>query len=148
MNGKNFFDSMGEVKNFFGEDFWEMLTDVMPFNGLKIDMLKTGSELLIVAEAPGVQSREELHIHMEGNVLIIKGEIKRPYVTDESTLLKNERYHGPFQRKIQLPHDLNFSGLKAAFKAGLLYITIPVAINSAQVSQDIPITFNEDFSET
>lgn len=147
MSPKNNFNSMEEAKKVLGEDFWDVLTDILPYMGPRVDICKTEKYLLIVAELPGIKSPKDLTIYLQGNELILEGQIIRDYDVSEETLIKNERYNGPFKRKIKLPHECLVTQLKAVYKKGLLKINIPLLYEETQNRQEIPIVFNDEYSQ-
>ena len=92
---------------------------------LALDVYETDDELIIEAPLPGMKP-EEVDISITGNILTIKGETKR----EEEEAVKGtyhcrERYFGAVQRTITLPVEVNADKAKAAFKEGMLKLTMP-----------------------
>lgn len=143
MSPKKNFNSMEEAKRILGEEFWDVLTDVLPYMGPRIDICKFEKNLLIVAELPGIQSPKDVMIYLDGNSLVLEGKITRDYGETEALFIKNERYQGPFKRKIRLPQECIISQLQAEYQKGLLKINIPLSNESIFSRQEIPIVFNE-----
>jgi HSP20 family protein len=137
--------SLGEASEFLGEEFWDVINDFLPLVSPRIDVIRTDKEMLFVAELPGIQSEEDLSIRMQGRLLIIAGEIKRPYIVDGQELIKDERFTGPFKRKIRLSEDCNTEKLTASYINGLLKIVIPVYSDEQNFpQQEIPVRFSEN----
>jgi HSP20 family protein len=89
---------------------------------LVLDMYQTENALVIEAPIAGVKS-DEINIFLEGDVLTIEGERKRP--EEEREYLIQECYWGKFSRKIALPFEVDFDKAEATLKEGLLKIKIP-----------------------
>lgn len=89
---------------------------------LAIDMYETDSELVIQSAIAGVKP-EELNIELEGDILIIEGERKKP-TKEEGKYLIQECYWGKFSRKVVLPTEINPEKVEAEFKNGLLTIRL------------------------
>lgn len=137
--------SLGEASEFLGEEFWDVINDFLPLVNPRIDIIRTDKEMTIVAELPGIQSEEDLSIRMQGRLLVIAGEIKRPYIVDGQELIKDERFTGPFKRKIRLPEDCMIEKLTASYINGLLKIVIPVYSDEQNDPQhEIPVRFLEN----
>lgn len=136
--------SLGEASEFLGEEFWDVINDFLPLVNPRIDIIRTEKEMTIVGELPGIQSEEDLSIRMQGRLLVIAGEIKRPYIVDGQELIKDERFTGPFKRKIRLPEDCMIEKLAASYINGLLKIVIPVYSDEQNDPQhEIPVRFLE-----
>ncbi|KEF37950.1 molecular chaperone (small heat shock protein) [Schinkia azotoformans MEV2011] len=145
MNKKKIMSSLGEASEFLGEEFWDVINDFLPLVNPRIDIIRTDKEMTIVAELPGIQSEEDLSIRMQGRLLVIAGEIKRPYIVDGQELIKDERFTGPFKRKIRLPEDCMIEKLTASYINGLLKIVIPVYSDEQNDPQhEIPVRFLEN----
>lgn len=149
MNKKKIMSSLGEASEFLGEEFWDVINDFLPLVSPRIDLVKTDKEMVIVAELPGIQSEEDLSIRMQGRLLIIEGEIKRPYIVEGQELIKDERFTGPFKRKIRLSDDCEMEKLTASYINGLLKIVIPVYSDKQSDPQhEIPVRFLENHHTT
>ena len=141
--------SLGEASEFLGEEFWDVINDFLPLVNPRIDIIRTDKEMTIVAELPGIQSEEDLSIRMQGRLLVIAGEIKRPYIVDGQEVIKDERFTGPFKRKIRLPEDCIIEKLVASYINGLVKIVIPVFSDEQNDPQhEIPVRFLENNNTT
>lgn len=84
-----------------------------------VDISETDQELKLVAELPGMEEKDvELTLH-EG-LLTLKGEKK----TETSGAVYSERWHGRFERTVQLGPDVDPDKIKAEFKNGVLTVSI------------------------
>lgn len=84
-----------------------------------IDIYITDSEVILLAELAGYR-KEDLHISVSGNKLLLKG-TSIPIAVGQPVL--QERKQGPFQRLIELPEPTESGQIKAKFQNGLLTLT-------------------------
>jgi HSP20 family protein len=85
-------------------------------------MYQTNEELVILSAIAGVKP-EDLSLYLEGDVLFIEGERKKP-VEEVGDYFLQECYWGKFSRKIVLPVEINPEKISATFKDGILTIRI------------------------
>jgi HSP20 family protein len=93
-----------------------------PEGELAIDMYQTNEELVILSAIAGVKP-EDLNLYLEGDVLFIEGERKKP-IEEKGDYFLQECYWGKFSRKIVLPVEINPEKISATFKDGILTIRI------------------------
>ena len=97
-----------------------------------IDMYQTDDEIVIKAALPGIKS-DEVQINITGEVLTLKGEMKREEEKTSSQQGKEKAWHireqrwGSFERSVVLPTDVVSDKAKAEFENGILTITLPKA---------------------
>lgn len=75
---------------------------------------------------PGIEPKE-VHVHMQGNLLTIRGERKYTRGTETPEVLHEEFVYGKFERTLELPEGVNTEKIHAEFGNGVLEITAPVA---------------------
>jgi HSP20 family protein len=90
----------------------------------RLDIKETKESLLITAELPGMDAKD-LDISVSGNTLIIKGEKKQEKEEKDEHRHLIERSYGAFSRMVELPAPVAAEKIKAAFKNGVLTITLP-----------------------
>lgn len=82
--------------------------------------------LVITAEVPGVKP-DDIDVNVVGDTLTLSG-VRKPDELDESSRYhRQERGYGNFSRTIQLPYLVDVGKVEAAFKNGVLNITLPRA---------------------
>ena len=91
-----------------------------------VDVYETRSEVVISMELAGVLN-EEIEVIVEGRLLIIRGSRKALSGPAERAYHLMEIGHGPFQREIQLPADVNPDELRNVYKDGILQLSLPKA---------------------
>jgi HSP20 family protein len=79
--------------------------------------------LFVEAELPGMELGD-LEIYVHGDQLAVKGERKEP-VCENGTWHRRERGYGKFARVLELPVTVNEDKVEAAFKSGVLTVTLP-----------------------
>jgi HSP20 family protein len=94
----------------------------------RMNVSETDKELQITAELPGVEQKD-IEVTLTGGELLIKGEKKSEI--DEKKDEQGRAYHrversfGSFQRRMSLPYDVDPNKVQAAFKDGVLTLTLP-----------------------
>ncbi len=89
-----------------------------------IDVSETDKEVTVEAELPGVDEKD-IDVTLTDNLLTIKGEKKQEKEEKKKDFHLTERSYGSFSRSMTLPFDADPGKIKAAFKDGVLTITLP-----------------------
>lgn len=76
----------------------------------------------MTAEIPGLEEKD-IEVFLNDGVLTLKGE-KRSETEDKGKQF-SERYYGRFERRIPLGTEVKEDQVDAAFKNGVLTITLP-----------------------
>jgi len=87
-----------------------------------IDLVETPEGFVLTAEVPGVDPAT-IDLSVTGNVLTIRG--VKPAEDQESTGALKERQFGPFHRQVALSGEVNFDGVQAEARNGVLKIRLP-----------------------
>ena len=74
-------------------------------------------------EAPGMKG-EAFDVRVENGALIVEGERKRPEWSEETRVHVAERNYGLIRRAFELPEDASPDKVHAAYKDGVLEITV------------------------
>lgn len=90
----------------------------------KIDILETKDALLIKAEVPGIDPKE-IHVSFQDQVLTIRGDKKSEKREKDDRYFRVERSSGSFVRNFRVPVPIEANRVNAAFKNGLLTVTLP-----------------------
>jgi len=83
-------------------------------------------ELYVLVELPGVEP-DDVHLSIEGRVLTIAGERRRPAAECRLSYYRLEIEYGAFQRRLALPEDVDVAATRATYERGMLTIVIPIA---------------------
>jgi HSP20 family protein len=89
-----------------------------------VDIFETEHELVIKADLPEVDPKD-LDIHVENNILTIRGERKFEKNVKEDNYLRVERAYGSFTRSFSLASTVNSEAIKADYQNGVLTLNIP-----------------------
>lgn len=104
--------------------------------------IQTGPDhsLVISADLPGV-AKNDVSVHIENRTLTIKGERKRESVEGdkEGSVQRTERLFGTFVRAFSLPETADTTKVTAAYKDGVLTLTIPRAEESKPRSIEVKV---------
>ena len=88
-----------------------------------VDVIETPQEVIILAELPGVDP-SSIDLSVTGNVLSLRGEKLGGEIPEGSGAVR-ERIFGPFHRQISLPGEVNFEGVQAEARDGVLKVRLP-----------------------
>ena len=91
-----------------------------------LDVHEDKDKFTVNLELPGLK-REDINVHLEDGSLIISGERKAETLTEDTEVHRRERYYGKFSRALTLPVAVSPDKVKAAFKDGILTVTLPKA---------------------
>ena len=97
-------------------------TSVLP----RIDVNESKDAWLVDAELPGLE-RSDIDVSVDEGVLTISGEHKREETQQDETsgYCHLERHRGSIRRSLRLPEEVEAQDIKAAYKNGVLSLTIP-----------------------
>jgi HSP20 family protein len=96
---------------------------------MPMDAYRKGDVFLVQIDLPGVQS-DAIELTVEDNVLTVKAERPSPEVNEGVEALVAERPFGTFSRQMFLGDNLDVDHIEAAYEAGVLTVTIPVAAHA------------------
>jgi HSP20 family protein len=88
-----------------------------------VDMNESGKEITVKAEIPGVEAKD-IDVSLEGRMLNIKGEKKQEKEEKEENFVRSERSYGYFNRRIELPAEVDPDKVEAVYKKGVLTVKL------------------------
>lgn len=91
---------------------------------LTVDVFQTKDEIIIQSAIAGADP-DEIDISISKDVVTIKGTREPEHKIKSTDYFHQEIYWGRFSRAIILPADVNPDKAKAAFKNGILTISLP-----------------------
>ena len=89
-----------------------------------VDIFETENELTVKADLPEVKL-EDISIHVENGILSLKGERKFEHTEEKAGYHRLERGYGSFARNFSIPETVDVEKVNAAFKDGVLTVTLP-----------------------
>ena len=84
-----------------------------------VEISETDNEVKLVAELPGIEEKD-IELTLKEGMLTLKGEKK----SETDGAVYSERWHGQFERTVQLGPDVDPDKIKAEFKNGVLTVTV------------------------
>lgn len=114
-----------EMNRVFSEGFPNLFDSFDPHNTPRVDVHENDREVIVTCDLPGLHSKEDVDIHIEHNMLTIRGTIQRQKELKEEHAHRVERFSGTFHRTITLPTRVNEDEVRATYKNGILEIRIP-----------------------
>lgn len=102
---------------------------------LPVDVREEPGRYIISASVPGV-TPDTLHIQLEQDVLVIRGETPAPDAAQGYVL--RERHAVRFYRQLRLPHAVEAAAASAQLQHGVLTLSLPKA--AAAQSSRIAVT--------
>ncbi|TXH32258.1 MAG: Hsp20/alpha crystallin family protein [Rhodospirillaceae bacterium] len=100
----------------------------------QVEMRESDKDVTVVAELPGIEEKD-VELSLQQNTLTLKGERK----SESEGALYSERWHGQFQRTIQLSPDIDPEKATAVFKNGILTVTFAKRPEAQSTTKRIPI---------
>lgn len=89
-----------------------------------VDILETDTEIVVKAELPGVD-RKDISLHLENNVLTLRGDRRLEKETKEENYHRIERAYGGFSRAFSIPATVDDENIRAEYRDGVLKIALP-----------------------
>lgn len=104
---------------------------------IRVDVHETANEVIATCDIPGLESKEDVDIQIENNMLRISGSINKTNEINEDHIHRKERFTGRFQRNVSLPSAVSDEGVKASYKNGVLEVRMPKMTKDNQKSIDV-----------
>lgn len=106
------------------------------------EITKDGDDAVVRLELPGVDVDKDVTVELDGNDLVIRGERRDKYASDDTTkdgrTLREVRY-GSFRRSFTLPAHVTGDAISASYDAGVLIVRVAGAYGGTP-TQRIAIT--------
>jgi HSP20 family protein len=90
-----------------------------------LDLYQNADNIVAMIELPGMR-KEDIEISLHDDTLTISGE-RMAGVSNGENAERTERFSGKFRRSISLPARIDASKVNAAYKDGILTVTLPKA---------------------
>jgi HSP20 family protein len=90
------------------------------------DLMESDDKYQLCIDLPGMHSRD-VNVEVTGNVVTVWGERKTERKMEKGGTQYHERRLGSFERRLQLPENVNPEKIQAHFDAGVLTVTLPKA---------------------
>jgi len=119
---EDLFENYGRALNKPGRLGMDLLSrgDWVP----RVDIAETDTAYVIKMEIPEVD-KKNVKVAVDNGVLTIRGERKQEKEEKGRRYHRMERFYGSFERAFALPDNVDEKHLDAAFKDGMLTVTLP-----------------------
>ncbi len=92
---------------------------------VSVDILQNEKNVIVKADLPGME-KDKINITLEsGRFLKISGSREMLKSQTAPGVVKQERFFGSFEKTVELPCEVQNSGIGATYKDGVLEVTIP-----------------------
>lgn len=97
-----------------------------PFEGRspKVDVINRDKEVLVRAELPGVK-KEDLEVSVADDSVTLRAATRYQEEKEEGEYYRRETSSGEYIRTLALPAEVDGAKARAAFKDGVLELTLP-----------------------
>jgi HSP20 family protein len=139
MRGLRVFDD--EVGRWFDDFFPPMVKGFANKEGYwspAVDVTESPTEFSVKAELPGMK-QEEIKVTLLDQNLTISGERKIEKEEKDKNYHRIERSYGSFQRSFHLPSRIDAAKIKAAYKDGVLEVTLPKAAEAREKEINVEV---------
>ena len=130
--GSDWFPSLRRARGDLAELFGRGEGRFLP----AIDIGEDDGQYVVTAELPGTQ-REDVTVELKDGMLTIRGEKKSEREEKKEHRRYVERSYGTFSRAFTLPSDADQDRIQAAFKDGVLTVTIGKSAETKPKTVDI-----------
>ena len=89
-----------------------------------VDVIEDADGYHFYFEMAGIRS-ESVDVRVEDGSLVVEAERKRPEWPKDAEVHLAERAYGKMHRAFTMPEDASHDGIKAAYKDGVLEVTVP-----------------------
>jgi HSP20 family protein len=118
-----FKDEMERLFDRFFEPRWDAFEAVGEWTP-KLDFSETKDAYVVKLEVPGVEQKE-IGVSLQDGLLTMRGEKTREKEEKDEKFHRVERTWGAFSRMIRMPGPVDSEKTTAAFKDGVLTVTLP-----------------------
>lgn len=104
-----------------------------------LDVYEEKDNFIVKAELPGMK-KEEIEVSFHDGSLSLSGERKSETKHEDAEVYRAERFFGRFQRTVSLPAAVAADKIKAAYKDGVLTVTLPKTEEAKPKQIDVSIS--------
>jgi HSP20 family protein len=122
------------------QDDWDRLFE-SPLTGWApaLDLHEDKDNYTISVERPGMK-HEDISVSLQDGALVISWERKAEQVNQDVEIHRQERFCGKFQRGLTLSAPVAADKVKAAYKDGVLTVTLPKTEEAKPKQIDISVS--------
>ncbi|NJN47965.1 MAG: Hsp20/alpha crystallin family protein [Candidatus Competibacteraceae bacterium] len=103
---------------------WGQSTTLLENRLPRVDVIDRDDEIVVRAEMPGVD-KKDLDLSLTDRTVTIKGSTYQEQKEEKGDYYRSEMSRGSFARTVTLPGEVDGAKAKAAFKDGVLELSLP-----------------------
>ncbi len=103
-----------------------------------IDIIERDGKLIVRADLPGMM-KEDIKVAVEDDMLIIRGSRKEEQEVKKKDYYHAERASGAFYRSVRLPAHVAAEAVDAAYRDGVLEVTVKLPLPTHPNGKDVPV---------
>ncbi|KFE51284.1 Hsp20/alpha crystallin family protein [Pseudomonas syringae] len=123
-------------QRFDADPFWNL--DFVRTQSPAVDIVESEKAYEVSAEVPGMDEKQ-LSVKVVNGTLLMKGEKRQDHEEKSKSYHLTERRYGAFERAFALPKSVDAEHIQAAFKAGVLKVTLPKKADAMQPEKTVDI---------
>lgn len=112
----------------------------------RIEIKDKGTSYMIAVEVPGM-SEKDMNVTVRDNNLILEGEKREEHKEEKKGIYRSEFSYGSFYRAIPLSDEIDPDKVSAAYKNGILKVTVEKRPEAQRKSKKIPIAIEKSSEE-
>lgn len=130
-----------EIDRLFESPFGELAGTSQLLSGWTpaLDVYEEKDNYVLKAELPGMK-KEDIEVSFHDGSLSLSGERKSETKHEDAEVYRAERFFGRFQRTVSLPAAVAADKIKAAYKDGVLTVTLPKTEEAKPKQIDVSIS--------
>jgi len=103
-----------------------------------VDIRENKDDLVLAFEIPGIREKD-VTVSITGDLLTVRGERRFDHEVKDESYYRVERLYGKFERNIELPMAVQSDKVRAAYRNGVLEVTLPKveSVKPKEVKVDI-----------
>jgi HSP20 family protein len=103
-----------------------------------VDIAEKDTAYEITAELPGMNEKH-IEVNLANGALTIRGEKQDQKEEKKKDYYLQERHYGSFERSFRVPEGVDTAKIEAAFKNGVLTITLPKSVEAKNAEKKIDV---------
>jgi HSP20 family protein len=103
-----------------------------------VDLVEEDTDFRLTAEMPGM-TEKDIDVTVSGDMVTIKGEKREEKKEKTKNYFFSERRYGSVQRSLALPAGVDRDKINAAFKNGVLTVTLPKTAEAVKQQKKIDV---------
>jgi HSP20 family protein len=138
-------DDFDQMRNRIHRLMGEFFKDVKPLGYQPersfhppMDIYETEDHLIVVMEIAGMRG-DDIQVFFKKDLLVISGTRKESNSFPKTHLHQMEIDYGYFERTLRIPFPIEADEIKAAYREGFLFVTIPKKRKSISPSVEVKI---------